>query len=283
MVRFALATAILASSVPNADIRFSLRDCNDCEEMIVLGGGSFLMGSPPTEAGRTDAESPQHRVTLRGFVAIARYDVTRAEFAAFANATGYGTHDARCDWRDPRVGGKSIGQTDSDPVVCVSWDDAQAYTAWLSKRTGQRYGLPTEAEWEYAARAGSTTSRPWGDRLTRDLANYGSDPCCGPFAEGKDRWLYTSPVGSFPPNAKGLSDMIGNVWQWVADCGHSDYEGAPTDGSAWMSGDCATHIVRGGAWFQGPESARSAARAADKTGFRAADIGFRVVRAFGPR
>lgn len=277
MIRLAIVgTIVLACSAATAAATPPFRDCSDCPEMIVIRAGSFVMGSPKEEAGRSDAESPQHKVTIAGAFAIARYDVTRAQFAVFAQGTSYDARDSRCDWRAPQVGGKPINQTDKDPVVCVDWNAAHAYAAWLSKRTGKPYRLPTEAEWEYAARAGSATSRPWGDKLTRDFANTGSDPCCGAFAEGKDRWLYTSPVGSFPPNANGLSDMIGNVWQWVQDCGHSGYVGAPADGSAWMSADCTTHMVRGGAWFQGPESARSAARAADQTGFRAADIGFRV-------
>jgi serine/threonine-protein kinase PpkA len=160
----------------------------------------------------------------------------------------------------------------------VSWGDAQAYAAWLSRRTGKPYRLPSEAEWEYAARAGSTTARPWGPELTRDRANYGAEACCAPAAVGADKWRFTSPVGAFPANRFGLYDMIGNVWQWVEDCGHDRYDGAPADGSAWVLGDCRTRMVRGGAWFQAPDSERSAARAADDAGFRIADIGFRVAR-----
>jgi formylglycine-generating enzyme required for sulfatase activity len=168
-------------------------------------------------------------------------------------------------------------------VVCVSWTDARAYAAWLARTTGKPYRLPSEAEWEYAARAGSSAARPWGVDLTREHANYGSEACCAPATGGADRWRFTSPVGSFPPNRFGLADMIGNVWQWVEDCGHEGYVGAPADGAAWTSGDCRTHMARGGAWFQGPDSARSAARAADAADFRIADIGFRVARDLGRR
>ena len=236
------------------------------------------MGSPNDEAGHNDAESPLHRVVISHAFAISQSDITRAEFARFADATGFDPHDSKCDWRAPKVRGALMNQTSDDPVVCVNWAGAQAYLTWLRRKTGKEYRLPSEAEWEFAARAGSAAARPWGGQLTRDNANYGSDACCGPFAADGDKWLYTSPVGSFPPNAFGLYDMIGNVWQWVEDCGHDNYAGAPTDGSAWVTGDCSTHIVRGGAWFQGPESARSASRASDMADFRIGDIGFPIAR-----
>ncbi len=273
----AVAVFLALTSRVSANETVLARDCTGCPKMIVIPPGTFVMGSPAAEPGRSDSESPQHSVTVAGF-AIGETDVTRAEFAAFVAATGYDMHDAKCDWHAPRAHGVPMNQSERDPVVCVDWNDAQAYAAWLSKMSGRMYRLPSEAEWEYAARAGSSTARPWGEALTRDRANYGADPCCGPVAEGADKWLYTSPVGSFPPNRFGLSDMIGNVWQWVEDCGHDNYAGAPTVGSVWQAGDCSTHMVRGGAWFQGPESARSAARAADRTDFRIGDIGFRVAR-----
>ena len=206
----------------------------------------------------------------------ARFDVTRAEFTAFATATNVRS-DSKCDWRDPKAHGQSIGQHPDEPVVCIAWDDAKAYAAWLSSRTGSLYRLPSEAEWEYAARAGSASARPWGETVSRDHANYGADTCCGGARSGSDRWLYTSPVGSFPPNAWGLSDMLGNVWQWTADCAQ-DYVHTPNDGSPARDGDCNRRMLRGGAWFQAPESERSAARANDDQKFRAADIGFRVAR-----
>jgi len=275
LIAFAAAALSICNAAPAAT---TFRDCAECAVMVVIPPGHSLMGSPPSEAGRTDAESPQHAVELAHPFAVSAFDVTRAEFSRFAAVTGYDTHDKKCDWRAPRAGRNPMNQTDRDPVVCVNWNDAQAYVGWLRKRTGKLYRLPTEAEWEFAARAGSIAARPWGEILTRDRANYGADSCCGPFAEGSDKWLYTSPVGSFPPNAFGLYDMIGNVWQWVEDCGHDNYNGAPADGSAWLSDDCATRIVRGGAWFQGPQSARSASRAADNADFRVSDIGFRVAR-----
>jgi formylglycine-generating enzyme required for sulfatase activity len=168
----------------------TLRDCAGCGELVVLPAGTFVMGSPDSEPGRDPAEGPPHRVAIRSF-ALARYDVTIAEWRRFVIAT-------------------------KRPVA--SWNDAQAYVAWLSKRTGKHYRLPTEAEWEYAARAGTTTVYPWGVKVSHDRANYGADECCSERASGADKWLHTSPVGSFPPNAFGLYDMQGNAWQWVQDC-----------------------------------------------------------------
>jgi len=273
----ALAAGLLCLAAASPAVR-TFRDCPDCPVMVRIPAGRFTMGSPADEPGRQPAEGPAHEVALARPFAMARFDVTRAQFAAFAKATGYEAREARCDWRNPTSRGRPLDQGPDHPVVCVNWADAQAYAAWLRALTGKPYRLPSEAEWEYAARAGSTAARPWGVALTRDRANYGADPCCGPVAEGADKWLYTSPVGAFPANRFGLNDMIGDVWQWVEDCGSEDYRSAPADGSAWTGGDCSARVARGGAWFQGPESARSAARAADPADFRIADIGFRVAR-----
>jgi formylglycine-generating enzyme required for sulfatase activity len=274
-----LLAPLLAGSVAGAAAASPVfRDCADCPLMRVLPAGTFTMGSPDREGGRDSAEGPQHEVPIAQPIAIGVYDVTRRQFAVFARDTGYSS-DPKCDWRSPTARGQPINQTENDPVVCVSWSDAQAYAKWLSSRTGHAYRLPSEAEWEYAARAGSTAARPWGDGDARDYANYGSDECCAPFAAGRDRWLYTSPVGALRPNAFGLYDMLGNVWQRTEDCGHASYSGAPRDGSAWVTGgDCTTRVVRGGAWFSSLDQLRSAARAADPADFRKNDIGFRVVR-----
>lgn len=254
------------------------RDCRDCPLMRPLPAGRFLMGSADQEPGHDSAESPLHEVTIRRPFAIGVYDVTRAQFALFARETQFRS-DPKCDWRSPTVQGRPMSQSDNDPVVCVSLADAEAYANWLSVKTGHSYGLPSEAEWEYAARAGSRTARPWGNASARDFANYGSDKCCAAFASGRDRWLYTSPVGSFRANAFGLYDMLGNVWQRTEDCGHAKYLGAPRDGSAWVKGgDCTTRMLKGGAWFVSFDQLRSAARAADPANFRKNDIGLRVVR-----
>jgi formylglycine-generating enzyme required for sulfatase activity len=241
----------------------TFRDCADCEVMRLLPAGRFLMGSPAGEPGRQESEMPQHAVTIERPFAMATYDVTRAEYARFVDATGYIVKKTRCDWRNPRFHGAPLNQTARDPVVCVNWSDAQAYVRWLSRKSGHAYRLPTETEWEYAARAGSTTARPWGASPERDRANTGADICCGPQTGGKDAWRYTSPVGSFAANAFGLFDMLGNVWQWTADCGDAA---------------CDSHPVRGGGWFHPATMARSGSRAIDRADRRATDIGFRVAR-----
>jgi formylglycine-generating enzyme required for sulfatase activity len=268
----------IALSHPAA-AKSSFRDCPDCPLMRIIPAGRFLMGSPDREPGRQAAEGPQHEVRFGRSFAIGVYDVTRREFSAFVRATGYQTNDRTCDWRAPKTRGHDLDQHDDEPVVCVSWSDADAFVDWLSKKARHRYRLPSEAEWEYAARAGTSSIRPWAGRDSRDFANYGSDQCCAPMTSGRDRWLYTSPVGSFLPDAFGLYDMLGNVWQRTEDCGHEDYTGAPANGSAWIKGgDCTTRILRGGAWFDPLDQLRVAARAADPADFRKNDIGFRVAR-----
>ena len=268
------------------------RDCPSCPEMVVIPAGTFMMGSPASEEGRDDDEGPRHRVTLESF-ALGRYEVTRGEYAAFASATGRsprgckrvydgeGTYDASW-WRNP-----GFAQGDGHPVVCVSWDDAQAYVRWLSRETGEEYRLPSESEWEYAARGGATTSRYWGN---------GSSPQCG-YANGADAaatlvytiWgraascddgaLHTASVGSYAANAFGLFDALGNVWEWTADCWHDTYAGAPGDGSAWTrGGDCGRRVLRGGSWLSAPRVVRSAARGRNTTGARSSRVGFRVSR-----
>jgi len=235
------------------------RDCaHDCPEMVVIPAGSFIMGSGPT-----------HRVTFAKPFALGVYDVTLDEYSTFVRATsrasGKGCNvvdsegrwitDPSKDWRYP-----GFEQTGRDPVVCVSWEDAQAYIAWLNHEvhsgepTEALYRLPSEAEWEYAARAGTATSYYWGDVASHDLANYGIEHCypCGAARQGRDRWYFTSPVGAFPPNAFGLYDISGNVWQWTADCTHYSFTGAPDDGSAWTTDDndaCHNRILRGGSWL----------------------------------
>jgi formylglycine-generating enzyme required for sulfatase activity len=214
--------------------------------MVVLPAGSFEMGSPASDPARTADEQPRHRVSFVRPFAVAKYAVTRGEFARFVAESGYrvapgclirrsgGWRDERrASWRRP-----GFAQTDQDPVVCMSWNDGEAYADWLSRKTGHAYALLTEAQWEYAARAGTTTPYYWGAQASRAYANYGTERCCAPAAEGKDRWLHTAPSGSFPPNAFGLYDMHGNAWQWMQDCWHRNYDGAPADGSAWLSGSC---------------------------------------------
>ena len=194
----------------------------------------------------------------------AKYELTFADWDACVAAGG-------CNGYKPNDLGWGRGQ---QPVINVSWDDAHAYVAWLSAVTGKTYRLLSEAEYEYATRAGTTTAYPWGDDIGQNNANCDG---CGSQWDGQQ----TAPVGSFAPNAFGLYDMVGNVFEWTEDCRHTNYNGAPTDGSAWLDandGDCTDHIVRGGSWANPPSSARSATRGWNTAVTRVFDEGFRVAR-----
>ena len=260
-----------------------LRDCEGCPEMVVVPAGSFMMGSPESEDGRNDDEGPVHRVTIAQPFAAGVKEVTRGEYGRFIEATGHSTGDS-CwtyegeqwedrsgrDWRGP-----AFRQTDEHPVVCVSWEDAQAYVKWLSEKTGKGYRLLNESEWEYVARAGSRTAHHWGDDIGRNRANcYG----CGSRWDDKS----TAPVGSFGSNGFGLYDVHGNVWEWVEDCWDASYAGAPADGSAWERGDCSHRALRSGSWYISPWYLRSAIRSSGTAGDRVSDYGFRVARTLTP-
>lgn len=260
------------SAVGEAAAGKPFSDCHDCPDMVQLPAGRFVMGSPPDEAGRFGNETP-HVVEIAAPFAISRSDVTFDEWDACVK-------DGECNGYQPSDEGWGRGNL---PVVNVSWKDATAYLAWLTKKSHRPYRLPSEAEWEYAARAGTTTARWWGDDARRDYANYGPDECpqqthCGGFAAGADKWVHTSPVGSFPANAFGLFDMLGNIWQWTADCWHGDYQGAPIDGRVWDETSCDRRTIRGASWANVPSFLRSASRAAVPENLRANVVGFRVVR-----
>ncbi|MES1200603.1 MAG: formylglycine-generating enzyme family protein [Pseudomonadota bacterium] len=233
--------------------------------MVIVPAGSFAMGSPTSEAGRADDEGPQHPVTLHSF-ALGAFEITFAQW--FACVDDGGCNDYRpADYR--------AGQ-ENHPAINISWRDAQAYVRWLSRKTGRPYRLPSEAEWEYAARAGSTAPYPWGDHADHAFANYGADACCAGAASGRDVWIETAPVGSFPANAFGLHDMHGNAWEWVADCYHVNYAGAPNSDASWDAVPCNTRILRGGSWLFGPRAMRSAARKTHPDDVRTGSLGFRV-------
>ena len=237
------------------------KDCDECPEMVVIPSGGFSMGSPPdpeqdpfsnakpVKIGE-DNEKPQHRVTIQSF-AIGKYELTQEQwYAVMGNNPSF-------------FKGRKL------PVETVSWDDAQLFVQKLSQKTGKKYRLPSEAEWEYAARAGSTTTYPWGN----------SDAELHVYA-----WFIaiangTNPVGLKKPNQFGLYDMLGNVWEWTQDCWNPSYSGAPTDGSAWMGGNCSQRVLRGGSWnFKLPQNLRSAYRFRSTTAVRSDDSGFRVAR-----
>jgi formylglycine-generating enzyme required for sulfatase activity len=273
--------------------RHRLKDGNLGPEMVWIPAGSFMMGS---ESGHWN-EKPVHRVEVSAF-AMGKYEVTRGQFRQFIEATGYKTEAETDDgcygwtgdtweqraeftWRD--VG---FSQEDTHPVVCISWNDAVAYTRWLTEKTGKTYRLPTEAEWEYAARAQTETERFWGnnpDEACR-YANVADKTSQKQFSDWTihnctDGYTFTAPVGFFEPNEFKLYDMLGNVWEWCEDTWHGDYEDAPTDGSAWLTGDSEDlRGLRGGSWNFEPDWVRSAYRDLGPTLlFRFYDLGFRVV------
>lgn len=268
--------------------------------MVVIKPGQFQMGSTD---GSSD-EQPVHVVTIPQPFAISRCEITVGQFRQFVEDAGYRTTAEKSgkgcyvwnaekkqeeklpehNWNNP-----GFKQTDDHPVVCVSWDDAQAYVTWLSRRTGAAYRLPSEAEWEYAARAGTTAARYYQDNKHCDYANgigskeetflslYSMRVECG------DGYVYTAPVGSFGENHYGLFDMLGNALEWTQDCWHDNYDNAPADSSAWLEkggGDCNRRVVRGGSWNIYPRNLRSAFRLAGSTGGANGSLGFRIARAF---
>ena len=252
------------------------RDCEDCPEMVVVPAGSFTMGSPASEEGRGgDNESPQHRVRISQAFAVGKYEVTFAEWEACVDGGG-------CNGHFPDDKGWGRGRR---PAIHVSWDDAQAYVSWLSRKTGKQYRLLSESEWEYAARAGTTGPFHFGETISTAQANYNGNYTYGPGRKGVFRQK-TVPVGSFPGNAFGLHDMHGNVWEWVEDCWHDSYDsywGAPSDGSAWTTGgDCSRRVLRGGSWILRPGGLRSAYRIRNSSGTRYYSLGFRVSRTLTP-
>lgn len=247
-------------------------DCETCPEMAVIPAGEFTMGSPPDPKTGLDLE-PEHRVFIAYPLAVAKTPVTFDDWQACLD-------DGGCNGYVPNDGppNEHWGRG-KRPVINVNFPDAETYIAWLTKKTGKHYRVLTEAEFEYAQRGGTTTVFYWGDTPSRDYANYGTDTCCGPFAAGKDQWLNTSPVGSFPPNPFGLYDMAGNIFQWTMGCWKNVYEpGAPNDGSPWMVGDCNRRPLRGAAWFDDPVYLRSSHRHTRTILPRSVNDGFRVAR-----
>ena len=247
-------------------------DCPSCPEMVVVPAGSFMMGSPSFEEGRYDNEGPRHRVTIPAPFAVGKYEVTFTEWDACVAAGGCNGYRA-----DDKGWGRG-----RRPAINVSWNDAKAYVAWLSRKTGERYRLVSEAEWEYAARAGTTSPFHFGSTVSTGQANYDGNFTYGSGRKGVRRGK-TAPAGSFPANGFGLHDVHGNVWEWVEDCWHTSYAGAPTDASAWVSGsDCDWRVLRGGSWIDAPRILRSANRSGNSSGIRNYKFGFRIARALTP-
>jgi len=282
-----LAIAMAAGSAA-AD---TFQECPSCPQMVAIPAGKFLMGSPAHEAGRFDSEGPQHVVTVKAF-ALGEYDVTSEEFLAFLRASRYQPEPCNpilgLGWK---VEDRDLAYPPSQdepprwPAVCLSWKDAGAYIDWLNAqvkaahpvlaaRAGP-YRLPSEAEWEYAARAGSNSARWWGEDIGGNNANCNG---CG------SQWDVSvlAPVDAFKPNPFGLYGVLGNAWQWTADCWHPSYVGAPIDGSAWLEPNCVRHVMRGGAWNNVPIFVRSASRngaASNESDYDYSSLaGFRVAR-----
>ena len=239
-------------------------DCTDCPTMVMIPAGTFTQGSPPDEPERNSDEGPQRTVSVPAF-AMGQTEVTFEQWGACVTDEGCSHNPDDYGW----------GRGDR-PVIGVSWNDAQEYVTWLSNRTGHDYRLPSESEWEYATRAGTTGRFNTGDCITTDQANFSGDPAQG-CPEGIHR-NQTVPVASFAPNAFGLYDTHGNVWEWVQDCLNSAYIGAPIDGSAWMTGDCSHAMMRGGSWIHPGYLMRSATRVGNYRPLSFDFWGFRVAR-----
>ena len=263
--------------------------------------GEFTMGSPEGEAGREKDEGPQHRVKIGKAFALGQTEVTVGEFRRFVGASGHRTSaeqdagrgcfawdksDKKWDWRAGRNWREpGYAQGERHPVACVSWEDARAYVQWLGQQTGKGYRLPSEAEWEYVARAGSTSARPWGEdpkgacayANVADTTTY-EGISWEPKHECSDGHWFAAPVATYKANAFGLYDMMGNMWEWVQDCYHDSYAGAPTEGSAWEAGKCEARVLRGGSWNDRPQVVRSAIRNRVSPSNRLDYLGFRVSR-----
>jgi formylglycine-generating enzyme required for sulfatase activity len=235
-----------------------------CPDMVVVPAGEFTMGSPPNEADREDDEGPQHKVLFEKIFAVSKFEVTFEEWDVCVN-------HGDCE---PGVSDSGWGRGQR-PVISVTWNDAQRYVKWFSKMTGKPYRLLSESEWEYAARAGTQKAYAWGDSIDKDHAHCRD---CGSHLAEKQ----TAPVGSFASNAFGIFDMEGNVWEWVEDCYHENYSGAPIDGSPWTEPGCVLHVTRGGAWQDLPEFSRAASRWWTALDYRNHDTGFRIGRTLNP-
>lgn len=262
-------------------------ECRNCPEMVVIPAGEFMMGSPETDPDHRASER-YHSVTIARTFAISRTSVTWDQWEACVRdrwCDGIAVETALRTGPDgePNPNFVDFGRGQR-PVVGVSWYDAQHFVGWLNHKAGtdDAYRLPSDAEWEYAARAGTTTRYPWGDEIDHDYGNFGSaGPGLGGRTEGRDVWgNETAPVASFPPNAFGLHDMHGNIFEWVEDCFEEDRANAPADGSANKHGNCANRVFRNGTFLSNPYMQRSARRGAPYPNTRRGlnYIGFRVAK-----
>jgi formylglycine-generating enzyme required for sulfatase activity len=248
---------------PGQTFRDPLKSGGKGPSMVVIPAGRFRMGSPPDEPERVDREGPQHEVRIATPFAMGVYAVTFEDYDLFCKNTKREKPKDQGWGRDRR------------PVINVSWEDVRAYCGWLGEETGRTYRLPSEAEWEYACRAGTETPFHFGATFTTDQANFDGNYTYNGSTQGEYRQK-TVPVGSFPPNAFGLYDMHGNVWEWCQDAWHESYDGAPSDGSPWGGGKGQSRVLRGGSWYFKPRRCRAAYRHNNPPGFRYDSVGFRV-------
>jgi formylglycine-generating enzyme required for sulfatase activity/predicted Ser/Thr protein kinase len=268
-----------------------IRDCPTCPLMTVLPAGHFTQGADSGDPDLLPFEQPPHAVVIGYPLAMGKNEVTVGEFREFAEATqremsGCNTYDgqwhyqATANWQTP-----GYAQGAEHPVACTSWSDALAYAKWLSEKSGHTYRLPSASEWEYAARAGTEMTQPWAPDASGACADANvADQTAAQRFPGwvtfpcSDGYVNTAPVGSFKTNAFGLNDLLGNVFEWVEDCWHPDYIGAPGDGSARLDGDCKEHELRGGSWFSSPRFVNAAYRNRFDANYRSSAVGFRLVR-----
>jgi formylglycine-generating enzyme required for sulfatase activity len=265
------ATPLCAAEERSLKPKDIFKECEKCPEMAVVPAGSFTMGSPANEPESYPSQGPQHQVTIGKFFAVGKFAVTFDEWEACVA-------DGGCNGYRPSDQGWGRGRR---PATNVSWDDAKAYVAWLTRKTGKGYRLLSEAEREYATRAGTTTPFWWGSAITPRQANYDGTAAYNKGAKGEYRQK-TLPVDAFEPNPWGLYQVHGNVWDWVEDCWHDSYQGAPADGTAWTIGDCRSRVLRGGSWINYPLDLRSASRGMSSSDLRFSRTGFRVGRTLTP-
>ncbi len=294
-----LASAALQAAPATVSVSLSaggsFKECAECPTMVVVPAGSFAMGFDGGEEGRY--EGPVRQVTIARTFAAGRFEVTQAEYRAFVTASGHVggqgcnvlrtnptrlERDATLNWQNPGYGRPP---RDDEPVACISWNDAQAYVAWLRERTGQPYRLLSEAEWDYAARAGSAAAFPWGnkpDEACRHGNVYDTSGARAGFpavaAQCDDGFEQIAPVGRFQANRFGLHDLVGNVWEWVEDCYQMPYGAGPVDGSAQRTVGCDRHGSRGGGWRSDISRQRPSFRGRDPAELLSAVFGLRVAR-----
>ncbi|MEQ8509178.1 MAG: SUMF1/EgtB/PvdO family nonheme iron enzyme [Rhodospirillaceae bacterium] len=304
-LRLLIALLILGPAIPSipaaaAESGETFSDCTHCPPMVTLPKGKAILGSEPWSANRKSGDGPIREVEINYTLAVGKHEVTRGQYRAFVDATGYATsyEEGRvgCNtWTHDRILGfvrdhtwdaPGYDQREDHPVVCVNWADATAYAAWLAETTGKPYRLLSSTEFEYATRAGTRGPWFWGtanadactyanvaDSTFRRLYDYAPVFAC------EDHFERTSPVGAFEPNPWGLHDMLGNAWEWTDDCAHDDMNKVPTDGRAWRgedNGNCERRVPRGGSWVSGTDWVRAAAQAGDWALYHSQLLGFRV-------